>query len=159
MISAGEFVQAIGCWINDRAHGAQFRGGCGNHRHHSWSRQDHRTRDLPLRIRPSEREDLQSFGSWEWLEDPGFPIPPEITNITGIAGEMIAGRRIDDHAVDDRLDRVVLVIATTRISIVDSWRNNFPPSRQNIGACSRSDIDWRAEGIRSSARSKRQGEP
>ena len=25
MISAGEFVQASGCWINDRTHGVQFR--------------------------------------------------------------------------------------------------------------------------------------
>ena len=24
------------------------------------------------------------LGSWEWLEDPGFSIPAEITNITGI---------------------------------------------------------------------------
>src|SRR5580693_7039401 len=24
------------------------------------------------------------LGSWEWFEDPGFLIPPEITNITGI---------------------------------------------------------------------------
>jgi hypothetical protein len=38
-------------------------------------------------------------------------IPPEITNITGIADEMVAGHRIDDRAVDDLLGRVVLVIA------------------------------------------------
>ena len=25
MISAGEFVQASGCWINDRTHGVQFK--------------------------------------------------------------------------------------------------------------------------------------
>jgi DNA polymerase-3 subunit epsilon len=31
------------------------------------------------------------LGSSEWLEDPGSPIPPEITNITGITDEI--GRR------------------------------------------------------------------
>ena len=31
------------------------------------------------------------LGSWEWFEDPGFPIPPEITSITGITNEMVAG--------------------------------------------------------------------
>jgi DNA polymerase-3 subunit epsilon len=51
------------------------------------------------------------LGSWEWLEDPGFSIPPEITTITGITGEMVAGHRIDDRAVNDLLGRVVLVIA------------------------------------------------
>jgi DNA polymerase III epsilon subunit-like protein len=51
------------------------------------------------------------LGSWEWLEDPGFPIPPEITKITGITDEMVAGHRIDDGAVNDLLGRVVLVIA------------------------------------------------
>jgi DNA polymerase-3 subunit epsilon len=51
------------------------------------------------------------LGSWEWFEDPGFSIPPEITNITGITDEMVAGHRIDDHAVNDLLGPIVLVIA------------------------------------------------
>ena len=38
------------------------------------------------------------LGSWEWLEDPGLSIPPEITNITGITDEMVAGHRVDDRA-------------------------------------------------------------
>jgi DNA polymerase-3 subunit epsilon len=29
------------------------------------------------------------LGSWEWFEDPGFSIPPEITTITGITDEMV----------------------------------------------------------------------
>jgi DNA polymerase III subunit epsilon len=39
------------------------------------------------------------LGSWEWLEDPGFSIPPETTRITGITDQMVAGHRIDDEAV------------------------------------------------------------
>jgi hypothetical protein len=42
-----------------------------------------------------------AVGSWEWLEDLGLSIPPEITNITGITDEMVTGHRIDDRAVDD----------------------------------------------------------
>src|SRR5215813_12034973 len=51
------------------------------------------------------------LGFWEWFEDPGFLIPAEIVKITGITDEMVAGKRIDDHAVDDLLGRAVLVIA------------------------------------------------
>jgi DNA polymerase-3 subunit epsilon len=51
------------------------------------------------------------LGSWEWLEDPGLSIPPEITNITGVTDEMVAGHRIDERAAHDLLGRAVLVIA------------------------------------------------
>ena len=46
------------------------------------------------------------LGSWEWFEDPGFALPPEITNITGITDEMVAGHRIEDQAVDVLLSRL-----------------------------------------------------
>ena len=32
------------------------------------------------------------LGSWEWLEDPGISIPPEITKITGITDATVAGQ-------------------------------------------------------------------
>ena len=63
---------------------------------------------VPGRVSSSRR---LSRSSWEWLEDPGFSIPPEITKITGITDKMVAGRRIDDGAVNDLVNRVVPVIA------------------------------------------------
>ena len=45
------------------------------------------------------------LGSREWFEDPGISIPAEITKITGITDQMIAGHRIDERAVNDLLDR------------------------------------------------------
>jgi DNA polymerase-3 subunit epsilon len=89
--------------------------------------------------------------SWEWLEDPGFPISPEITKITGITDEMVAGRRIDDRAVNDLLDRVVLVIAHNADFDRRFLERRLPVFATKHWACSRSDIDWKAEGIRSSA--------
>jgi DNA polymerase-3 subunit epsilon len=74
------------------------------------------------------------LGSWEWFEAPGFSVPPEITKITGITDDMVAGHRIDDSALDRRfLEKRLPTFATKH------W------------ACSRADIDWKAEGIRSSA--------
>jgi DNA polymerase-3 subunit epsilon len=91
------------------------------------------------------------LGSWEWFEDPGVSIPPEITKITGITDAMVAGHSVDDRAVSDLLNRVVLVIAHNA-----DFDRRFLEKRLHVfaakhWACSRFDIDWKAEGIRSSA--------
>jgi DNA polymerase III subunit epsilon len=91
------------------------------------------------------------LGSWEWLEDPGFSIPPEITKITGITDKMVAGHRIDDSAVNDLLSRVVLVIAHNADFDRRFLERRLPAFAAKHWACSRFDIDWKAEGIRSSA--------
>jgi DNA polymerase-3 subunit epsilon len=91
------------------------------------------------------------LGSWEWFEDPGCSIPPEITKITGITDEMIAGHRIDDRAVNDLLCRVVLVIAHNADFDRRFLEKRLPAFATKHWACSRADIDWKAEGIRSSA--------
>ena len=91
------------------------------------------------------------LGSWEWLEDPGGPIPPEITNITGITDETVAGQRIDDRAVNDLLSRVVLVIAHNADFDRRFLEKRVPVFAEKHWACSRFDIDWKAECIRSSA--------
>jgi DNA polymerase-3 subunit epsilon len=91
------------------------------------------------------------LGSWEWLEDPGLPIPAEITKITGVTDEMVAGQRIDDRAVNDLLGRVVLVIAHNADFDRRFLERRLPAFVTKHWGCSRSDIDWRAEGIRSSA--------
>jgi DNA polymerase-3 subunit epsilon len=91
------------------------------------------------------------LGSWEWFEDPGFSVPPEITTIIGITDEMVAGDRIDDRAVNDLLGRVVLVIAHHADFDRRFLEKRLPAFATKHWACSRFDIDWKAEGIRSSA--------
>jgi DNA polymerase-3 subunit epsilon len=91
------------------------------------------------------------LGSWEWFEDPGGPIPPEITKITGITDELVAGHRILDRAVSDLLSRVVLVIAHNADFDRRFLEKRVPVFAEKHWACSRFDINWKAEGIRSSA--------
>src|ERR1700730_2296703 len=91
------------------------------------------------------------LGSWEWFEDPGVSIPPEITKITGITDEMVGGHRIDDRAVNDLLGRVVLVIAHNADFDRRFLERRLPAFTPNTWACSLFDIDWKAEVIRSSA--------
>jgi DNA polymerase-3 subunit epsilon len=80
-----------------------------------------------------------------------FSIPPEITTITGITDEMVAGHRIDDRAVNDLLSRVVLVIAHNAAFDRRFLERRLPSFATRHWACSLADIDWKAEGIRSSA--------
>jgi DNA polymerase-3 subunit epsilon len=91
------------------------------------------------------------LGSWEWFEDPGFPIPPEITNITGITDAMVASHSIDDAAVTDLLSRIVLVVAHHAEFDRRFLERRLPAFATKHWACSRFDIDWKREGIRSSA--------
>src|ERR1700730_13010134 len=58
-----------------------------------------RDRILELRICLFEydRQSGQIYkvlGSWEWFDDPGLSIPPEITKITGITDELVTGPQI-----------------------------------------------------------------
>ena len=73
------------------------------------------------------------LGSWDWCADPGVSIPSEITKITSISDAMVAGCRIDDHAVDDLLNRVVLVMLTMRISIAIPGEATSHLRRQTLG--------------------------
>jgi DNA polymerase-3 subunit epsilon len=100
--------------------------------------------------RPSGRI-YKVLGSWEWFEDPGIPIPPEITKITGITDAMVTGHHIDDGAVNDLLRQVVLVIAHNADFDRRFLERRVPAFVTKHWACSRADVDWKAEGIRSSA--------
>jgi DNA polymerase III subunit epsilon len=64
---------------------------------------------------------------------------------------MVAGHRIDDGAIDDLLGRVVLLIAHHADFDRRFLERRLPAFAAKHWACSRFDIDWKAEGIRSSA--------
>jgi DNA polymerase-3 subunit epsilon len=71
------------------------------------------------------------LGSWEWFEDPSFLIPPEITGLTGMTDEMVAGRSIDDVTVIDLLGRVVLIIAHNAVFDRRFLERRFPSFATN----------------------------
>ena len=49
---------------------------------------------------PETGQAFRVLDSYGCLEDPGIPITAEITEITGISTEMVAGKRIDDAKVN-----------------------------------------------------------
>lgn len=56
-------------------------------------------------------EILGALAPFAAFNDPGEPIPANITRLTGIDDAMVKGRVIDLEAVDDYLDGVELIIA------------------------------------------------
>jgi DNA polymerase-3 subunit epsilon len=64
---------------------------------------------------------------------------------------MVADHSIDNRAVDDLLRRVVLVIAHNADFDRRFLERRLPVFATKHWACSRFNIDWKAEGIRSSA--------
>lgn len=87
---------------------------------------------------------LESFGA---LEDPGIPITPEITEITVITNEMVAGKRIDDIGVADLVSGASLVIAHNSKFDRLFLEQRFPVFEELPWGCSFAQVDWDGEGL------------
>lgn len=86
-----------------------------------------------------------------WLEDPGRPIPAVVTELTGITGEMVAGKRIDDTAVAGIAAGAQLVIAHNAGFDRKFVSKRLPALADKPWACSCKEIPWRIQGSASSA--------
>ena len=81
------------------------------------------------------------------LQEPREPISAEITAITGITHEMVAGQQLDPHAVDAFVENVDLIVAHNA-SFDRRFLERYSPIFQTKPwACSIAQIDWRAEGF------------
>lgn len=84
------------------------------------------------------------------LEDPGAPLPAEITALTGITDEDVAGQRISEAAVSEFMDGARLVIAHNAAFDRPFVEARLPGFAQLHWACSISDVGWRDLGFASS---------
>jgi DNA polymerase III subunit epsilon len=87
--------------------------------------------------------------TYDGLEDPGMPIPPESTLIHGITDDMVAGQRIDDARVARLLESVGIVIAHNA-----GFDRRFLEPRLPVFAtlpwgCSWQEVPWSKAGIAS----------
>lgn len=88
-------------------------------------------------------------GSFNQMRDPGRPIPPDVTRLTGITHEMVAGRHIDGSAVEAFLDGAALVIAHNASFDRRFCERLLPVFAAKPWACSLREVDWTAEGFES----------
>jgi DNA polymerase-3 subunit epsilon len=81
------------------------------------------------------------------MEDPGRPIPPEITVLTGISEGDVAGRRIDEHAVETLAATASLVVAHNAAFDRPIVERRLPRFRRMPWACSRVEVPWPEHGV------------
>jgi DNA polymerase III subunit epsilon len=83
---------------------------------------------------------------YESFEDPGRPIPPQITEITGIDDNMVQGQRIDDAAVAALVQQADLVVAHNAGFDRPFVEARWPVFATKAWGCSFMGIDWKKEG-------------
>lgn len=81
-----------------------------------------------------------------WLEDPGRPIPPEITVVTGLRDEDVKGKVISDGEAYS-----MIADADIRLAHNAAFDRPFVEARLGLGRepwiCSLNDIDWKVHGF------------
>lgn len=85
--------------------------------------------------------------AYRWYEDPGVPIPVEITALTGISDEMVAGRRINEAEAASLIMDADFVVAHNA-----GFDRPFVEKRLLYAAgrpwvCSMRDVPWRSLGF------------
>lgn len=87
---------------------------------------------------------LETFNE---LEDPGMPIPPESTKVNSITDAMVLGKRIDDAAVQALMSDVSIVIAHKAIFDRGFVEARLPLFAKKAWACSLTQVPWKSEGM------------
>lgn len=83
----------------------------------------------------------------EALRDPGMPIPPHITRLTGIGDADVAGKTIDLDRLERRLRSADVLIAHNARFDIAFVEALLPGIAGAAWACSANDVDWTEAGF------------
>lgn len=100
---------------------------------------------------PDTGQVFRVLETFDELEYPGMPIPPESTKVHGITDEMVKGKSINDDAVEALMADVSLVIAHNAFFDRGFMESRFPIFKRKSWACSYAQIPWKPEGMGSSS--------
>jgi DNA polymerase III subunit epsilon len=84
------------------------------------------------------------------FNEPSEPIPLEVTALTGITNEMVAGQRIDEAAVSSFVDDSVIVIAHNASFDRKFAERYWPIFQRKAWGCSATEVEWRKHGFEGS---------
>lgn len=85
-------------------------------------------------------------GLYGGLQEPPIPIPADITKLTGISDEMVAGQAIDMAALRALIDPADLIIAHNAPFDRPFCEAFSPIFVEKAWACSNAEIGWKARG-------------
>ena len=96
---------------------------------------------------PITAEIIRITDRYNGFEDPGRPLPKEITDITGITEAMVSGQVFDDAKIIELADRATLVIAHNSSFDRKFVEDRYPVFATLPWACTVSQLDWAKERI------------
>ena len=101
-----------------------------------------------IKFRYSERDEITGVTEiYQSFNEPASPIPAEITELTGITDEMVAGHKIDAATVDAFVADANIVIAHNAKFDRPFAEKAWPIFAQRHWACSLAEIDWLKYGF------------
>jgi DNA polymerase III subunit epsilon len=81
------------------------------------------------------------------FNEPSGPITPEVTALTGITDDIVAGHRINEAAVTAFVEDAVIAIAHNSGFDRKFAERYWPVFEHKAWGCSATEIDWRAHGF------------
>lgn len=100
------------------------------------------------RLKISQDGRLLGLGeSRSWLEDPGSPLSAEVSAITGLTDDDLAGQRIDDRTATAVLRSADLIVAHNAAFDRPFVERRLPGTAGAAWACTCNELDWRALGF------------
>ncbi|WP_139861556.1 3'-5' exonuclease [Bradyrhizobium ivorense] len=84
------------------------------------------------------------------FNQPSIAIPPEITALTGITDEMVAGQSLEDDRINQFASDAVVVIAHNAGFDRKFMERYAPLFEHKAWACSVSEVEWRSHGFEGS---------
>lgn len=84
------------------------------------------------------------------FNEPSVPIPDEVTALTGISDEMVAGHHIDEGAISAFVQDAVIIIAHNSGFDRKFAERYWPIFERKAWGCSATEIEWRKHGFEGS---------
>jgi DNA polymerase-3 subunit epsilon len=84
---------------------------------------------------------------YEDFEDPGRPIPPEITKLTGITTQDVKGQKLDEAQIKNMVERADLIVAHNAGFDRPFVENRLEVFEHKAWACSFQCINWKTQGL------------